>query len=146
MKRWAEEKGFTIVEMLVVIVVIGILVGISVISYNGIQQRSRDSERGSDVTQIKIALEKYYADKSRYPLNCAGSPCAVSALSNELTNYMKTIPHDPKHAADSAADYQYVATVAGDGYAIRVQYEAKAVCKTGQNVYAPWWGAATPTC
>ena len=59
-KAWAAKKGFTIIELLVSIVVIGILVTIMIVSYNGIQQRSRDSQRGSHMTLLSIAIEKYH--------------------------------------------------------------------------------------
>jgi len=143
---WASKKGFTIVELLVVIVVIGILVGITIVSYGAIQQRARDSERSSDITQIKIALDKYYAEKSTYPIVCSGPyACAADQLTTELAPYLKVFPHDPKNAVNSAGDYQYVALEDGSGYGIRVQYEARDVCKSGQNIYMPWW-SAIPIC
>ena len=147
---WATKNkhGFTIVELLVVIVVIGILVGITIVSYGAIQQRARDSERGSDITQMKIALEKYRAETGAYPKLCADNAgCAIGLMSPILDSYLTVVPHDPKYAADSASDYKYVRGLeATDSYAILVQYEAKAPCKTGQNVAAGWWGAAVPTC
>ena len=145
---WAAKKGFTIIELLVVMVVIGILVTITVVSYSGLQQRSRDSERTSDITQMKIALEKYHADKSGYPDIC-GTPnaCSVDKLAVVLAPYLKAIPHDPKNTINTSADYQYVARSDDTGYAIRVQYEARAVCMVGQNVIASWWSPPTiPLC
>ena len=53
---WAKRKGFTIVELMVVIVVIGILAGISTVAYNGAQQRARDTKRIHDVEAIVSAL------------------------------------------------------------------------------------------
>jgi len=52
-----NKRGFTIVELLIVIVVIAILASISVVAYNGIQTRARDSQRSSDISAIKKALE-----------------------------------------------------------------------------------------
>ena len=63
-----RRSGFTIVELLIVIVVIAILAAISIIAYNGIQQRARDSERVSDISTIQKVLEIYYAENNRYPL------------------------------------------------------------------------------
>ncbi|MNQ41770.1 Type II secretion system protein G precursor [compost metagenome] len=62
-----KQPGFTIVELLIVIVVIGILAAITITAYNGIQQRGRDAERTSDVKQLKKALEMFYAEKNYYP-------------------------------------------------------------------------------
>jgi len=149
-KVWATKNkhGFTIVELLVVIVVIGILVGITIVSYGAIQQRARDSERSSDVTQLKIALEKYHADNGQYPAVCTvdNAACVISLLSGPLAPYLSNIPHDPKYSADSGSDYRYVRTpLSLDGYGIRVVYEAKPMCMTGQNVSAGWW-SSIPIC
>lgn len=151
-KAWAKKRGFTIIELIVSIVVIGILVTIMVVSYKGIQQRSRDSERSSDVTQLKIAIEKYHSEKSSYPAVCSGgdgTECAASSLATVLSPYLKAIPHDPRPAtvADSATDYRYIrGDVLTDSYGILVTYETKPICKTGQNIQTSWWTSAVPTC
>lgn len=62
-----RRKGFTLVELLVVIVVLGILVSISVVAYNGTQGRARDSRRQNDISEIAKALEVYYAVNHDYP-------------------------------------------------------------------------------
>jgi prepilin-type N-terminal cleavage/methylation domain-containing protein len=64
MKR---SRGFTIVELLVVIAVIGILTTISVVGYNRYQANSRDTQRAAKVTAIAEALEKYYDQHGEYP-------------------------------------------------------------------------------
>lgn len=51
--------GFTIVELLIVIVVIGILATVSIVSYSGIQARARDTRRAQDIANIKHALITY---------------------------------------------------------------------------------------
>ena len=63
-----NKRGFTIVELLIVIVVIAILAAISIVAYNGIQQRARDSERQSDINVMQKQLELFYVDKGYYPL------------------------------------------------------------------------------
>jgi len=149
-KVWAHKNGFTIIELLVSIVVIGILVTIMVVSYTGIQQRARDSERGSDMTQIKVAIEKYHAEKGGYPDVCPsgdGVDCPASALSSALAPYLTAIPHDPRNTADSATDYRYVrGAPTTDSYGLLASYEAKAACKTGQNVNTSWWTASILVC
>ena len=54
-----KVSGFTIVELLIVVVVIAILAAISMVAYTNIQSRARDSRRLSDITQIKNALLAY---------------------------------------------------------------------------------------
>jgi type II secretion system protein G len=150
-KAWATKNGFTIIELLVTIVIIGILATIMIISYSGIQQRSRDTDRANDITQLKIAIEKYHADQSQYPDVCSGGDgveCAASSLATVLTpTYLKVIPHDPRNTADSATDYRYIrGDPTTDSYGLLVTNEAKATCKTGQNVDPSWWGSTVPSC
>lgn len=61
------KSGFTIVELLIVIVVIAILAAISIVAYNGIQQRARDAERAQDIATIQKVLEMYYIDNGTFP-------------------------------------------------------------------------------
>jgi general secretion pathway protein G len=61
------SKGFTIVELLIVIVVIGILAALVVTTYNGIQQKARDTERKTDVNALHGQIEAYQAQNGKYP-------------------------------------------------------------------------------
>lgn len=54
-----KQHGFTIVELLIVIVVIGILAAITIVAYNGLQARAKDAQRVNDVDTITKALELY---------------------------------------------------------------------------------------
>lgn len=64
---WARQKGFTIVELLVVVVVIAILAAISIVAYNGIQSAAQESSVKHDMRNIAKQLEIYKVDQGRYP-------------------------------------------------------------------------------
>lgn len=79
-----KRRGFTIVELLIVIVVIAILAAISVAVYTGVQQRARDSQRKSDVAAIVKALKLYEVDNG--PMY-VGSGCGSSGNGSGWINY-----------------------------------------------------------
>lgn len=69
MKR--TQSGFTIVELLIVIVIIGILAAITIVAYNGIQDRARASSASSALSQAASKLGIYNADNGTYPSSLA---------------------------------------------------------------------------
>lgn len=104
-----KQTGFTIVELLIVIVIIGILAAITIVAYNGIQGRARDTQRAQDMQTIVKALEIYKATNGVYPAavgtaNASGWEVShdgttatnfLSALSSSKT--ISVVPLDPKN-------------------------------------------------
>ncbi len=95
-----SRSGFTIVELLIVIVVIGILAGLVFVQFNNVQGRARDSERKADIRLIESKLAEYRADNSAYP-------AALSDLSD--------IPAEALAGPKSGETYTYTATATGGG-------------------------------
>ncbi len=94
-----KQKGFTLIELLVVVAIIGILSTLLTANFIGVRQRSRDSERKSNLRQIQSALELYRADTGNYPTaipNCpSGSPKSLMSPDCVTSVYMQTVPKDP---------------------------------------------------
>ncbi len=63
-------NGFTIIELLVVVAIIGVLAAVGFVSYSSIKADVRDSSRSVNITLIAQALEKYYNKNGEYP-SCA---------------------------------------------------------------------------
>lgn len=114
-KRWSRGEGFTMVELLVVMVVIGLLAGLIIANTAGARQRSRDAARKYDLRQLKTALRLYYNDFQAYPddtggniMGCGDGTEACSwggVFETDQTQYMKQIPLDPLDQAPYVYSY-----------------------------------------
>lgn len=109
-----KQSGFTIVELLIVIVVIAILAAITIVAYNGIQVRARDTQRAADATNILKSLEAYKAINNVYPIATstagAGSWEQSTETAGTFMEYLQStfstkIPVDPIN--DGTHYYRY---------------------------------------
>ena len=96
-----KQEGFTIVELLIVIVVIGILAALVITTFSGIQKKGRDTERRTDIGAVHSQLEAYHATNGRYPTNANLDDDAwvTGNLKGLDTNALK----DPKGADNNVA-------------------------------------------
>ncbi len=72
------KKGFTLVELLVVISIIGLLSTIAIVSLGSARAKSRDTKRIADMKQLSTALEQFYSDQGGYPAVTAALATWVS--------------------------------------------------------------------
>jgi len=129
--------GFTLVELLVVISIIGLLSSFAVVSLNTARAKARDALRKGDMAQIRTALNLYYDDHLGYPtsaaspdcdnwvatepygatLDQAGADCYSLVLGPALTGgtrpYLGSLPKDPRNPGNQIATqgqfiYRYV--------------------------------------
>ena len=116
-----KKSAFTLVELLVIIIVIGVLSTFVVIAIGSSQVKARDSRRVSDLRQIQIGLEMFFAEEGHYPIQNPGDPSLdefklgqplVGPVSGKT--FMNVVPHNPTPFSDGACrastDYVYSGT------------------------------------
>jgi general secretion pathway protein G len=86
MKRSLGERGFTLVELLVVISLISILAAMGLVQYKNSIVKTKESVLKTDLFRMRDAIDQYYADKGKYP----GS---LDTLVSD--GYLRKVPEDP---------------------------------------------------
>jgi len=125
-----QKKGFTLVELLVVIGIIVFLFVLGVIALGSVRQMARDSKRLSDLRAVQTQLERYFADHNAYPIVAApgivlGEPAASCLNTGGFgprgcpNPYLDVVPTDP-------GDGRYIYVSAdGTGYVITSNLEGE---------------------
>ena len=80
------NKGFTLVELLIVISLISILAAMGIVQYRNSVISAKESVLHTDLFRMRDAIDQYYADKGKYP---SGLDALVS------DGYMRKVPEDP---------------------------------------------------
>lgn len=117
-------KAFTLIEMLIVIVIIGILAAALIPRLSKARGRANDTARKADLSQIAASLVSYQIDKGSFPLYCGDLSLAESDLRNA---WLDTLPTDP--AGSTVNWFSWSSMTAGQyGY-----------CNIEKNWQDNWW-------
>lgn len=132
------QSGFTLMELMIVMVILSILAAIVMGNYATSTKRGRDNRRKSDLRNIMTALETYYNDKGSYPLGVNGVMTGCSTGDSQPCNwggqftdtkgtlYMVEIPQDPIETQQ----YYFVS----DGQAYKIYAKLENAQDTGTGV------------
>jgi prepilin-type N-terminal cleavage/methylation domain-containing protein len=110
----SKSRGFSLIELLVVITIISLLTGVIVTSVSGSRGKARDAQRVSDLGQLQLAMALYLDRCNQYPssvlqgstyiINIA-SGCTTSTGNVTMATYINQIPTPPTGAGQTGYDY-----------------------------------------
>ncbi|MFH1129215.1 MAG: prepilin-type N-terminal cleavage/methylation domain-containing protein [Patescibacteria group bacterium] len=130
--------GFTLVELLVVVAIIGLLGGMVVISIQNVKAKSRDTKRTTDVNSINTALGLYHNTYSTYP-SFSGFITGSDAFSVALkgSGLISTVPVDPLNSGDYK--YYYQSDADGQDFYFEYYLETNSISgkSAGRNYLVP---------
>lgn len=106
-----SERGFTIVELLIVIVVIGILAAITIVAYNGVQSRARTTEAQANAKEVLNKSEVFAADAGNgaYPADAAAFKLLASPNTAALSPKVNALLGTALPASGTPTAIKYVA-------------------------------------
>ena len=86
MKKITRARGFTLIEVLIVVTLVVVLASIGMPTYQNSVRRSREAVLREDLFRLRDAIDQYYADKNKYP----------QTLQDLVSDgYLREIPKDP---------------------------------------------------
>lgn len=118
MKSLNRKEGFTILELLVSLAIIGMLFAATIALIGGVKEKSRDSKRMSDVREISKALVLYADNNDTFPIattlvTITGSDAVSTVL--EAEGVISEMPTDPIHPTNP---YTYISDLSGNNFII----------------------------
>ena len=118
MKRLSGNAGFTLIEIMVVVFILGLLATLVVPAIMGQTDKARRVKAGSDVKAIEQALQLYKLDMGRYPAGGDGIAALVQGNQISPDGYLPKIPVDPwgnPYAYNSDGQSFVVKSLGADG-------------------------------
>lgn len=113
-----KNKGFTLVELLVVISIIGVLTTLLMVNFVGTRERANDSQKIQNLNSLKNALRMYYNDNQAYPADKS------VILGMGFTGYMSNL---------GDTGFSYSQTNSGDGFLLQIPLSNGANVDTGAS-------------
>jgi type IV pilus assembly protein PilE len=129
------QKGFTLVELMLVVVIIGILAKIAFPNYQNYVKKSRIAEATSALSDYRVKYENFFLDNRVYPSNAGATTTACLPTTNTVpTAFVITCSSDPT---------QYTITATGGGQMANFAYTINQANTKATLAGTPWGSSAT---
>lgn len=145
LKAMKKDRGFTIVELLIVIVIIGILAAIVIVAYNGIQNRAKTQSANVAASNVQKKIEAYNAATGSYPLGAANAAALNTTLNGQTESNLGSLSIGTPSATNGTTTVQVEYCNAG-GTGIRLgwyDYGAAGVVAAASRIVITASGSCT---
>jgi len=140
-KTLQNDRGFTIVQLLIVIVIIAILAAITIVAYTNISTRAADSAYSADANSIQKVAEVYYTENGSYPISAANFAAAstaklpaniiVAPTTGTVTNAVATT------SCGTVGTQTWAVCTSGSTKTYSIKVNAPCSATVGINIYYP---------
>ncbi len=130
-KRFSSQSGFTLIELMIVLSIIGILITIAQPELKRSITKAREAVLKEDLFQMRDAIDQYYADNGKYP----ASVTDLVNAQDHARSYLRDIPKDP---FTGAADWIIVAPEGSDEGGVFDVHTASPLLSLDGTAYNTW--------
>jgi prepilin-type N-terminal cleavage/methylation domain-containing protein len=138
----ARRKGFTLIEILVVLSIVGILLAILVANFSDARKQSRDKVRKVELKELQLAVEVYKAQYGMYPAQGCGNPGTQWAgrgphpswgvscdeyILGLVPSFIAELPSDPNREFEEGRGFIYMTNATRSAYKILVHDSVESI-------------------
>jgi len=96
-----SKKGFSLIELLVVISIMAILMALGAVTFSTAQQKGRDAKRRADISAVQKGFEQYFAENATYDSNTS-----CTTMGGDTAFFPAGLPRDPRNSSPYTYSYR----------------------------------------